>query len=179
MPYRPGGLSGPFDVGTLLTLILLALVVWFGFTFVLSSPTAFTITMVVAGALGVLVMGHVLITVARARYAGRWGPTRSVRAALARKWSDERDYGLPLGGQTTQLLADALDQDAVPTLYARWSFWVSFDLGQGKEEEFRVPESVYTQLEEGTEGILTYRGERLLRFLPLEEVPRRGVGDRG
>ncbi len=173
MPYRPGTFeSGPYDPRTLLSLLVAALVIWFLFTSVLPSPTGFTIVVVVAGTLGVLALAHILITVLRARYAERWGRTRSRRAVVARKWTDEHEYGLPMGDQTTQLLADALDQDAVPTLYTHWNFWVSFDVGQVKEEEFRVPEEVYLELEEGTEGVLTSRGERLVRFLPLSTEPR-------
>jgi len=179
MPYSPGLFSGPFDRTVFLKLLLVVFVVWALLNYLPTYPALFTGTLVVIAALAALVVAHVLVTVLRVQYASRWGPTRSVMATVTRKWTDEQDYGLPLGGPVEGAVLGAPDQDAVQSVYESWNFWVAFDLGEGDEEEFRVRESVYAAVEEGMAGVLTYRGERLLSFLPSEEPPPDGEGGGG
>ena len=44
-------------------------------------------------------------------------------------------------------------------------YYVTFAF-QGREEEFTVPEDEYLQCTEGLEGLLVYRGEEFVRFVP-------------
>lgn len=168
MPYSRGWFKGPYDIFTILKLVLLALGVIVFLNALLAHPTLFTATAVILAVLTVLAVAHVVITVLRVQFASRWGPTRSVPATVTRKWTTEHDYGLPVGGPVEHALADALDEDSVPTIYEHWNFYLSFDVGTGDEEEFLVPESLYQQTEEGATGVLTYRGERLLSFVAEE-----------
>ena len=43
-------------------------------------------------------------------------------------------------------------------------YLVRFDLADGKKVELHVTDSVYMQLHEGHEGLLTYKGRHLVRF---------------
>jgi hypothetical protein len=43
-------------------------------------------------------------------------------------------------------------------------YLVRFDLADGKKVELHVTDSVYMQLHEGHEGLLTYKGKHLVRF---------------
>ncbi len=175
VPYHPGLYSGPYDVVIILKLIVIVLILALGLGFLIAHPDLFSFVFILVVVLIALVLTHVVFTVLREQYLSRWGPIHRARAIVTRKWTDERDYGLPVaGGSIGHVLNDALNQDAVPTLYESWNFWAAFDLGTGKEEEFRVPEAVYTALEEGLEGVLTYRGERVLGFQPSGPSQPRG-----
>ena len=175
MPYSPGLFPGPFDRTVFLKLLLVVFVVWAVLSHLPAYPALFTGFLVVIAALAALVVAHVVITVLRVQHASRWGPTRSMTATVTRKWTDERDLGLPAGGPLEGAVLGTLEQQPAPTLYESRNFWVAFDLGEGEEEEFRVRESVYTALEEGVTGVLTYRGERLLSFLPSDAPPSVGA----
>lgn len=167
VPYHRGPYSGPYDVVIILKLLVIVLIIGFGLEFLVAHPDLFSLLLILFVVLLALALTHVVFTVLRAQYLNRWGPVRTARGVVTRKYTDAHDYGLPIpGGPLGHALADALDEDAVPTLYQSVNFWVVFDLGTGKEEEFRVPELVYTSLEEGLEGVLTYRGEQLLSFVP-------------
>ncbi len=100
-------------------------------------------------------------------FASRWGPIRRVEATVARKATREYDRDVtPILARLSPLLAAIgvmVDQGAGVDLHRSWDFLVAFQVGD-KGIEFRVPEKLYIELEEGMQGVLTYRGERLLRF---------------
>ncbi len=166
MPFPRGPYSGPYDLVVLLKLLVTVLILGWAFVFLVSHPDLLTIIFLLLVVGIALAVTHIVFTVLHAQYLSRWGPVRTARAVVTRKWTEEHDYGLPVaGGPVGHALADALDQDAVPTLYESCIFWAAFDMGTGKEEEFRLPEAIYASLEEGMEGRLTYRGEKLLEFM--------------
>jgi hypothetical protein len=118
-------------------------------------------------AAAVLFVIYANAVVLRTWYANRWGPIRRAEATVARKATREysRDVTPILVWFSPLLAAFGLmvDQGAGVDLYTDWNFLVTFQVGD-KEMEFRVPEKLYVELEEGMQGVLTYRGERLLRF---------------
>ena len=128
MPYSSSRFSGPFDLFILLKLLLFVLVLGAAFVYLVDHPNLFTAVIVILAAGTVLVVLHIVSTVLREQYASHWGPPRSVAATVTRKWSDEHDYMLPSG--RAGLVG--------PTVYEDWNFWVAFDVGDGREEEFRV-----------------------------------------
>jgi Protein of unknown function (DUF2500) len=102
---------------------------------------------------------YAAIVVGCTRWANRFGPVRTVPARVVRKSTQSQDFGLPAADPLGS--ADGLSEGGA--LYTAWSFWVTFEVS-GKEVDFRLPEKLYVELEEGMEGLLTHRGERLLRF---------------
>jgi hypothetical protein len=159
-----------FDAALLLRLLLLAAAVGWFLVYGLEHPALLTIAFVVLAVLALLALTHVVLTVLRVQYQGRWGRTRSLPAAVARKWTQAQDFGTEVreGSPVRQLEEDLLGEEPTTTpLFEYWDFWIAFDV-RGQEEEFRLPEALYTELEEGMTGVLTSRGERLLSFLPTE-----------
>jgi hypothetical protein len=118
-------------------------------------------------AAAVLFVIYVNAVVLRTWYANRWGPIRRAEATVTRKATREYDRDVtPILVWFSPLLAALglmVDQGAGVDLYRDWNFLITFQVGD-KEMEFRVPEKLYVELEEGMQGVLTYRGERLLRF---------------
>jgi hypothetical protein len=144
-----------------------------------SAPHLFALGICVLIVLVLAAILYVFFAVIRAQVASRWGAPRTLPARVERKWTEERDLDLPLRSLGQQV-ALATDQDPGIPLAQSWDFWVGFDLGGERQEEFRVPESVYVGLEEDMEGYITFRGERLLRFVPAshpEDQPLDSSGE--
>jgi hypothetical protein len=130
--------------------------------------------------LGALLVGAVVLGVAAmlVSYGGvlyrRWhAPMREVPAVVLRKWTRTYELNLPpalpLLGRAGFLANFVLTlfrgrgEGPDPNAYTQWVFWVSFQVGE-LELEFSVPESVYVNLEEDAEGMLSYRADRFLNF---------------
>ena len=168
-PFSEWGPGGPkrFDMVVLLELLVAVLAVILLLDY---APGVLGIILLVLLALAALALVHVVVTVLRVQWRNRWGPTRSVAATVARKWTQGEDYTLAVPVEKPFEVEDVfrlLQEEMGVTLPQGTSFWVAFLIGD-REEELAVPESVYLELEEGTEGALTYRGERLLGFAPLD-----------
>jgi len=129
---------------------------------------AYAVLGLAAVAFGLLVVLWLVIvgTDLRSFFADRLAPRRTVRATVGRKWT--RDYEMNLPRRSPSILAPVLNLFFQPTvtLYIAWVFWVSFDVG-GREMQLSVPENIYIGLTEGAQGLLTYKGEKLIRFRPL------------
>ncbi len=152
----PGPPPKYYDTRIVLKLVLLALVAGGLLLLGLRSPWLLRLGIVLGAGLAALVVAHIVYTVVRVQYANRWGVTRSVPATVVRKWTREPDLELSLEAPSEE-----------------GSLWVGFQLEHGAVE-LAVPEEVYAEVEEGMEGVLTYRGERLLSFLPSDESPEVG-----
>ncbi len=147
------GPSKHFDMRLLLKVVLLTLAVGALLLLGLHYPALFKVEMVLGALLALAVAVHVIFTVLRVHYANRWGATHSVPATVVRKWTEEAALDLSM-------------EDESP---AAWSLWVAFAT-ESRKVDLKVPESVYADVEEGMHGVLTYRGERLLSFLPSDEA---------
>jgi hypothetical protein len=147
-PFSAWGPEGPrrFDPEVLLKLSLAVLLglalLHYGFRYPLLLSAIFVIVIVLV----IAAVIHVVATVLRAQYGNRWGALHSVPAKVTRKRVPDSELGESV-------------------------FWAAFRIN-AREQEFEVPESLYVELEEGLEGILTYRGERLIRFAPLDAQGR-------
>jgi hypothetical protein len=142
-----------------------------------ASPYVVTIGVVVLAALIALALLYIFVVVIYTQVSSRWGAVHTLPARVERKWTNETDLDLPQDSLGTQV-ALATDRDPGIPLLQRHDFWVSFDLGGDRREEFRVAESLYVALEEEMTGLLTFRGERLLRFVP-ESHPEESAPDDG
>jgi hypothetical protein len=112
---------------------------------------------------------YVVVIAARSAYLNWFSPKRSGPAEVTRKWTREYDYDLPTvePGVASYLLRTLPGLGGpTATVYEQWVFLVAFRVGE-EEIELSVPERVYTTLDEGTTGILTYRGERFVSFRPV------------
>ncbi len=140
-------------------------------------------------ALGVLFLSALLlmvVTTGRARYRSWRAPRESVTATVERKWTRSYDYDVPreMPGDELGLSSSVeprvletlgLGSDPTITLYTQYVYWACFRVGDA-EMEFGVPEDVYITLEDGQEGVLSFKGERFLAFRPLrgwEKGPER------
>jgi hypothetical protein len=92
-------------------------------------------------------------------------PRLTVPAQVIRKWTREYDYDIAT--RRPSGLGSVLNLFFSPTItvYEQWVFWVSF-LVRGQELEFGLPEKAYISLSEGEAGLLTYKGDKFLDFLP-------------
>jgi hypothetical protein len=98
-----------------------------------------------------------------------FGRRRTAPAAFIRKFERSLEVGLPLGGGE-DLFGNVIPSPLDDLLWTHWVFWVVFQV-EDQELEFRVPRDVYIELEDGMTGLLTYQGERFLRFKPMS-LPR-------
>lgn len=104
-------------------------------------------------------------------YFGRLiAPVKTVRARVYFKTDHrhsievpERLQYSPMWEKIQKVIARFLPGPAGSTVES-FDYIVEFQLGQGKIEEFAVPEEVYGSLSVGDEGVLTYRGTKLISF---------------
>ncbi len=145
--------------------------------------------------LGALLVGAVVVGVAAVlvSYGGvlyrRWNaPRREAPAVVLRKWTRTYELNLPpalpaLG--RAGLLANFVlaffrgrGEGPDPNAYTQWVFWVSFHVGELELAlEFAVPESIYVNLEEGAEGMLSYKGDQFLNFRHTRASKKAADGD--
>ncbi len=120
--------------------------------------------------------------VTRHHYRGWRADKREVVGVVARKWTRSYEYAAPApmpgeGWLGTLLwlilrLLNYVDRaDLVWTVYRQLVFWVVFEVN-GKEPEFAVPEKLDVSFDEGTAGIVCYRGPKLVEFRPTHEWQR-------
>ncbi|MBI2842230.1 MAG: DUF2500 family protein [Armatimonadetes bacterium] len=139
----------------------------------------FIITIIAAAALvAIFVFGYDIFWLVR-----NWlSPTVRVPAKVLRKTHKQWDVSivgetpemqaarLGLLGRDRESAAKALNKLAatqdVPELilYQGTDCYITFDVN-GAEMEFIVPMPTYIDTEEGTEGLLVYKGERFKRFI--------------
>jgi hypothetical protein len=179
------GWPGPppkwYDYGVILKLLLALLLLWALLAYGLRYPFLLAVTIIIVALLALVAIAHVLSTVVAVGWASRWGRTRSVQATVARKWTRGEDYsiGVPVEKPFAFEGEFASPQEELGvTVPGGMGFWVAFRTG-AREEKFSVPESLYVELEEGVKGVLTYRGERFLSFVPLDRPERPDGEHRG
>jgi hypothetical protein len=104
---------------------------------------------------------------------GLLAPARETRAKVLRKSQREWEVDAPkyIGGPGVGSMLfsrgmAALGKDTTFTVYESWDYLVRFSI-DGQEREFAVPEATYIDIQEGDEGVLSYRGELFKYFLPL------------
>jgi hypothetical protein len=162
-----------------LKLLLAVLLVFLG---VLALPPRRSPEIVAYGLLAliaffVLALAFVLVGLGVVHYRNWREPRKSVPAAVVRKWTRSYDYDAPAvvggGSWLTMLIYLVLRHlrwvhggDPTMTVYRQYVFWVSFRVGD-RDLDFGVPEKVYTGLEDGQTGMLSYRGEKFLSFEPM------------
>jgi hypothetical protein len=144
------------------------------FPVILALPTwsLLTLTWLLYALLGLVALAvlwmafHVLRTI----FLNWFGAQVRVRAKMLRKWT--RNYERPApedlaltGGNPWGIVLDAVIGEDGDDFGTRSSVvcWAAFEVGRG-EVELAVPEDDYINLEEGAEGLLTYRNERFVEF---------------
>ncbi len=110
-------------------------------------------------------IAYMLYQLVRTDYADWFSRPRTSPAAFVRKFERSLEVGLPLGGGE-DLFGNAIPSPLDNLLWTHWIFWAVFQVGD-QELEFRLPKDAYIELEEGMTGLLTYQGERFLRFKPM------------
>lgn len=116
---------------------------------------------------------------------GWLAPVRRVVARIVRKADREHEVDLPawvvfgysIWGLIWRLMPWYDDQI---TVYHSWDYFITFEF-DNKQQEYSVPESLYSSVSEGDEGLLVYKGNLLTHFIPhaqeVEEIipPKQGV----
>jgi len=112
-------------------------------------------------AAGLFVLGNVAYMAfnrVRISYENGFGHACTAPAVVVRRFERGQQLELPIGDDSLPVLQ--------APVYTRWAFWVVFRVGE-QEVELRLPKGAYIELEEGMTGLLTYKGERFLRFKPM------------
>ena len=143
----------------------------------------YLLTYVIIG-IGILLFAFALFVIF---YSGFWvtrnrlSPVVRVHARVIRRQKRDWDVGLVGGPSATERLgmlggqADEawkaysrrMAKDKVPelNLAAGTNYFVTFDVN-GQENEFSMPEDYYIKCNEGAQGLLVYRGEAFMHFIP-------------
>ena len=166
-----------YDLSTIGYLLLFLAAVWLLFSWLSRSLVRMSAAILFGLGLAGAVIGWLALRAAYCGLRDYLGRQVSLPASVERKWV--RDYldttrAAP-GGQIGALVEQDM-MGASPSLIPGWGggyliqhLWVSFRTSRG-EEELLVPEKVYVELEEGDEGILTFRGERFISFRKLRRA---------
>jgi hypothetical protein len=125
---------------------------------------------ILAAAAVVGVIGYVIYFYV---FRGLLMPVRETRARVVRKRQREWEVDVPrnvfLSGWRSvlyRIMMTAAGRDVTTTVYDSWDYYAVFSI-DGKEQEFALPETTYVDIEEGDEGMLTYKGDLFKYFLPL------------
>ena len=118
----------------------------------------------IAAGLALLVL-YVLVSYARVLLTNLLARRRAVPAILVRKSTRMYGYDSPLSGRG--ILQSLLKRSVRPrgTACLRHVCWLTFRVSGGRIE-FAVPEEVYQKLQEGSVGVLSFKGERFVGFRP-------------
>jgi hypothetical protein len=123
----------------------------------------------------IFVFVFVLLSLIQTYYANWFATPQRAEATVLWKETREYDYSaitdqMPFLWQVGIAVSLALVILREILIRSECDFWVRFQIGE-KDLDFRVPEGVYANLEEGEKGILTSKGERLVHFQPTERPP--------
>ena len=106
-------------------------------------------------------------------FQGLFSPVRKARAKAVRKYQREWELDAPryIGGPAVgsilfNRIMTGLGRDVTVTVYRTNDYFVVFQF-DGGEQEFAVSEETYTNIHEGDEGVLYYKGHLFKSFLPL------------
>lgn len=138
-------------------------------------PTILTAALV-AALVAVGVVGYVVYYYV---FRGLLAPVRKTRAKVLRKHQREYEVDAPkyiggpgVGSILFNLVMTAMGRDVTVTVVRYSDYFVVFD-ANGSEQEFAVSEDAYIDMQEGDEGILSYKGSLFRYFLPLRSVPQK------
>ena len=151
--------------GPLLKVLAGVLVLVLFFHFASPMSISWSVVFIILG--GVAIAAYIWVVVLWTVYRKHFGPILKTQGIVTRKYTQKYDVDLVAPHMLVRAIIRALGGTGGVTVYKVWSFWIVFDVGN-TELEFRLPEKLYVELEEGTPGTLTYQGEKLISFVAAE-----------